>query len=609
MQKIYRLYLPITLFYSVTFFQTFSQGTWTQVAGYGGGAVTEARAFAIGIKGYIVATPQLWEYDPSADVWTQMATFTGPNRLSGSAFAIGSKGYFGTGGGLNDFYEYDQPANTWTQVANFGGSGREGAVGIAVNGKGYIGTGGNYLADWWEYDPAANTWTQKANLAGPGRYHAGAFAIGGYGYICTGFNGTFYNDLWQYDPVTNSWNAKSNMPAAPRDRPVGLGMNGKGYIVSGWSGNMALPDAWEYESATDTWTQIANFGGSSRYNHCGFVIGSALFVGTGYASGALSDMWKYGNACGVQATATSSVCNASCDASATVIIPDTNAAVSYLWSTIPAQTSVTAFNLCGGSIYMVTVTDTAGCSSSYAVTIPQPSAITATFTSIPPACYGGQGQLCVFPSGGAGPPYCYSWPAGQTTPCITGATAGLYTVTICDSTGCTGSASAVLTQPTAIVLSLSHYDATCQTCANGNATANVIGGNGPYTFSWSTGQTGTAYIQNLLPGWYTCCVTDGNGCTVCDSVFVNYPGGIYDGTSSGLTIQPNPFNNHIVIKDVKPSSIRNIIITDEAGRMVNAEMTFSENQVYVNTEKLAGGVYFILITGKDFNSRNRLIKY
>lgn len=586
-----------------------AQGIWTQKANFGAGAVTEARAFAIGTKGYFGAvTPFLWEYDPLLDTWTQKAAFTGPIRYSAVGFSIGAKGYFGTGDAYNDFYEYDQITNIWTQKANFAGSGREGAVGCAINGKGYIGLGGNYLNDWWEYDPVNDAWTQKANLGGPGRYHAGAFAIGSYGYVCTGFNGSFFNDLWEYDPAANSWTAKANLPGITRDRPVGFAIGTKGYIITGWTGGMALNDAWEWDQVTDTWTQLPSCPGAPRYNACGFTVGSKLYIGTGYANGPIDDLWEYGSNCSLQSASQPVSCNGSCDGTATVTFPDSNAVLSYLWST--GDTTQTVVGLCAGT-YVVSITDTAGCSSSTAVIVTEPSAIVATATSVQPTCFGGNdGSLCSVVSGGVPPYIAYLWSNGSTTQCADSIEAGTYTVTITDTNGCTGISSVTLSQPAQMVLILQHTDATCATCTDGNATANVSGGIGPYTFNWSNGATNTAFIQNLVPGIYTCCVTDANGCIFCDSVSIGFTSSINElDISNGISVIPNPFSNYLVIESKKGFGKNDKIrLKDESGREINVQVAFEKGKIKLDTRALNDGIYFVEIHSENKRTYFKLVK-
>jgi PKD repeat protein len=62
----------------------------------------------------------------------------------------------------------------------------------------------------------------------------------------------------------------------------------------------------------------------------------------------------------------------------------------------------------------------------------------------------------------------------------------------------------------------------CGTCADGSASVNVYGGAGPYAYSWNTlPQQTNSYATGLLPGMYTVCITDANGCNVCDSIRID----------------------------------------------------------------------------------------
>ncbi len=70
------------------------------------------------------------------------------------------------------------------------------------------------------------------------------------------------------------------------------------------------------------------------------------------------------------------------------------------------------------------------------------------------------------------------------------------------------------------VFSVPVSDASCATCADGVLSAFVMGGTAPYTYVWSNGDTANT-IYGLLPGQYVVCVTDANGCTSCDTAFVN----------------------------------------------------------------------------------------
>jgi PKD repeat protein len=81
----------------------------------------------------------------------------------------------------------------------------------------------------------------------------------------------------------------------------------------------------------------------------------------------------------------------------------------------------------------------------------------------------------------------------------------------CYLTGCNVHISATVT------------NATCDTCHNGSATAHVLNGIAPYSYSWFTSPIQTIQTATgLASGTYTVCITDGHGCTACNyNVFVD----------------------------------------------------------------------------------------
>lgn len=105
----------------------------------------------------------------------------------------------------------------------------------------------------------------------------------------------------------------------------------------------------------------------------------------------------------------------------------------------------------------------------------------------------------------------------QASPAVT----TLYTVIGTNS--CGADTTTVLVSVQSLNNSFQVNDATCGN-ANGNATAIVTGGTGPYTYLWSTGDI-SAGITNQLAGAYTLTITDANGCTLNESVVINNLGG------------------------------------------------------------------------------------
>lgn len=232
-------------------------------------------------------------------------------------------------------------------------------------------------------------------------------------------------------------------------------------------------------------------------------------------------------------TASATSVNVSCfggsNGSATASMSGGTAPFTYTWSTSPAQYNATANNLTAGS-YTVTITDNNGCSGTATVGITEPAQVTASTTTVAANCNGSAtGSATVSASGGTGA-FTYSW---NTTPSQTGATAsniaaGTYSVSVTDANGCTISTSAIVTEPTAIVLSTTTVSENC-VAGNGSATVTATGGTpgAGYSYSWSTTPSqSNATASSLSQGTYTVAVTDANGCIAQTSATVGtIPGG------------------------------------------------------------------------------------
>lgn len=196
-----------------------------------------------------------------------------------------------------------------------------------------------------------------------------------------------------------------------------------------------------------------------------------------------------------------------------------NSGSTYLWSN--GSTSQTTAVTATGT-YTVTVTTSAGCTGTDAIVVSQSTPISASITSNNVSCNGGSDGSVSTSAAGGQSPYTYLWSNSSTTANIAGLTAGSYTVTITDNTGCTGTGSATITEPTAVVTSLNSTNVTCNGLSDGSINANSSGGTSPYTYSWSMGST-TSNVTNLMAGTYTVTVTDANGCTNVQSLSITQP--------------------------------------------------------------------------------------
>ena len=130
---------------------------------------------------------------------------------------------------------------------------------------------------------------------------------------------------------------------------------------------------------------------------------------------------------------------------------------------------------------------------------------------------GNNGQLSVVASSGLAP-YSYTWKKSGanvsigTQSLIVGLEADIYRVIVSDNRGCKDSASAEVTEPTALALSSTKQDPQCYG-NNGSITITASGGTPPYVYSFDNGVTYQSSNTKSLPfGQYQLRVKDANNC-------------------------------------------------------------------------------------------------
>lgn len=192
----------------------------------------------------------------------------------------------------------------------------------------------------------------------------------------------------------------------------------------------------------------------------------------------------------------------------------------YMWNNGMTMAATSA--LPAGS-YTITVTDEHGCTSSTTVEIEQPeSALGTVTTTLDVLCFGeSNGMAKVLPVGGT-PPYAFAWSHSSDSAVATNLTKGIYHLTITDENGCEHLDSAVIEQPDAILLEPYAVPALCNGENSGEAEVTVSGGVGGYTYEWSNGKK-SASAGRLTSATYTVTVTDSNGCTKTEAVYVHQP--------------------------------------------------------------------------------------
>ncbi len=146
---------------------------------------------------------------------------------------------------------------------------------------------------------------------------------------------------------------------------------------------------------------------------------------------------------------TNLICNNDSSGTATATISGGTGPYTYSWNSVPPQNSLGATGLKAG-FYTFTVTDDNSCTASGGILITQPPVLNVTVSVISHPSFIGasDGSIASSASGGI-PPYSFSWNSVpvQTDDTASNLMAGIYTVTVTDSNGCSVSATDTLNDP------------------------------------------------------------------------------------------------------------------------------------------------------------------
>ncbi len=175
--------------------------------------------------------------------------------------------------------------------------------------------------------------------------------------------------------------------------------------------------------------------------------------------------------------------------------------------------------------YTLTVTDAAGTAAEASYTIEEPAALKARVVQVAPANTGASDGAAKAEVSGGVTPYTYLWTNGAGTAEIESLVSGTYTVTVTDGNGCKATAKVEVTEdiaPLQVQLEVSQ-PVSCSEGADGQLTAVVDGGKGPFAYAWSNGSTAEQQLKALTAGTYSLTVTDAVGNTSSATVEVSAP--------------------------------------------------------------------------------------
>ena len=200
----------------------------------------------------------------------------------------------------------------------------------------------------------------------------------------------------------------------------------------------------------------------------------------------------------------------------------------YLNSWLPfGGTNNFATSLISGT-YTFQITDLNNCTLSSTVMISEPSnSLTASIASNSILCFGNAtGSASVSANGGTSP-FTYTWlPSGGTGTVTNNRIAGNYWVQIKDNNNCPiiPSPTVFISQPLfPLSSSVISNSILCYGNTTGTASVNLIGGTGPYTYTWLPNSVNTFTANNLAAGNYSIQMSDANNCKLTASVSINGP--------------------------------------------------------------------------------------
>jgi len=208
--------------------------------------------------------------------------------------------------------------------------------------------------------------------------------------------------------------------------------------------------------------------------------------------------------------------------------------IAYTWSTGGSTASLQDLST---GVYSATVTDSLGCTiETGQIQLGNTSGDLKidALTVQDEICGNRTGAVSIVVSGNIGA-LSYQWNNGSTSPNLVNLSAGQYTCTITDASGCSVVAMATVNNNVGnFTISIAAIQN--ETCSqqNGSIDLHVQGGDMPYSYLWSSGNT-LEDISGLSAGTYQVTVSDNNGCEGVETFNITNNTGSLSAVASYLT--------------------------------------------------------------------------
>ncbi|GAB5531080.1 MAG: hypothetical protein Roseis3KO_28570 [Roseivirga sp.] len=256
------------------------------------------------------------------------------------------------------------------------------------------------------------------------------------------------------------------------------------------------------------------------------------------------------------------------------------------------QQGTTLTGMAPGS-YSIKITDANQCEVTEIVVINEPVALSLAAAATNVNCNGAaDGQIALTPTGGTAPfEYSLDGTTFQSAATFTGLAPESYTITVRDANGCTSTATAAITEPDALTVSVS--------LNNFNIiTAMASGGTAPYEYAIDGTFQSSGTFSNLANGNYTVTVRDANGCTAAATQTL-----IVTSVDEPLLVPvvrsyPNPAKDYVLISEVASGDV--IRLVNLSGKtMSQTNIQVAQQDYRQDISAIRQAMFMLIITDKS----------
>ena len=305
-----------------------------------------------------------------------------------------------------------------------------------------------------------------------------------------------------------------------------------------------------------------------------------------------------------------------------------NGGSNYVWSPSTGLSNANISNpiatISNTITYYVTVTNQNGCSAteSVIITVPAGISVTPAFDTI---C---QGESTTMTASGA---QTYSWSPNSMINTASGPLVianpiktKVYNVIGTDIYGCTSTAASTI-----VVLKNPQLELGPNILVCARTPVQLDAGSTAVSYSWSTGQT-TRFINPTITGTYTVTITNANGCTATDNVYVRFKKCFdfiaiplrenpqsklgNEGNEIGLdeenhliNLYPNPSSGIVNIEFSDLNESYHLVVRNTIGQKI-LELNNLQEKSTVSLEAYEKGVYIFEIISKEKSSSFIVLK-